>query len=519
MSEEIIDRIEDFVQSHKTVLYLFFINLVILLIFWGGLLHNQYNADTIFYRYQDTGAAISMRLEEGRYMLALMDFLLLHIGINVADCVGITVLCNIFLFGVTLTIMYDLVSDLDTIDWFHVLCIDLVFINVLASEMFMFPESLFGFGFGYLFAVLAIWSFKKTHFIRFFLFLCIGVCFYQYVIIVAAILLLFVVGWEEKWQLSVAAFLRSFVGCILCLGVGFLNMESTKVLANLGFLSQKIVQREQQVSLDVLQKVSDVIFDTYSVLYDAKGLLIGGGVPFVVTLFTAGWLVVYIIRNKDWNRLLYFCILAIACFSLWIVLPLAREPYNNPPRMSFSFIMIQGLFLLITLQLWGDSREKAEKLDKQGNPDKQDKRTNPCLIFTRIMIGAYVLLQLLSVQNIVVNRYASNAIDETFVKLMYQRILDYEERTGRVVTKLATCNDQNVADHYQEVSATVDAVNERILGKASWSIACDVSGRLFERVDMDTNVYNDYFAGKNWDCFDLDQQLVIQDDTAYWCVY
>ena len=69
MSEEIIDRIEDFVQSHKTVLYLFFINLVILLIFWGGLLHNQYNADTIFYRYQETSEAINMCLEEGRYLV------------------------------------------------------------------------------------------------------------------------------------------------------------------------------------------------------------------------------------------------------------------------------------------------------------------------------------------------------------------------------------------------------------------------------------------------------------------
>lgn len=510
MSEAIIDRIEEFIQSHKNAFQLFFCNLVILLIFWGGLAHNQYNADTVFYRYQETGAAVNMRLEEGRYMLALMDFLFLHIGINVANRVGITMLCNIFLFCLTLTIMHYLVSTLETIDRFHVLCIDLVFINVLASEMFMFPESLFGFGFGYLFAVLAIWFFIKTQYIRFFLSLCIGVCFYQYVIIVAAILLLFVVGKEEKWQLSVTAFLRSFGGSITCLVVGFLNMESTKVLANLGILSKEIVQREQQVSIAVLKKVSDVIYDTYSVLYDAKGLMIGAGIPLVVTLLTAGLLVVYVIRNKDWNRFLYFCVLAMACFGLWIILPLVREPYNNPPRMSFSFFMIQGLFLLLTLQLWGNSSEREEKQAKQGTA---------CLMLTQLIIGMYVLVQLLSVQNIVVNRYASNAIDETYAGLMFQKILDYEEQTGIEVTKLATCNDQNVANYYQEVGATVDAINERILGKANWSIVCDVSGRLFERVDMDVDVYNSYFAGKNWDYFDLDQQLVIRDDTAYWCIY
>ena len=130
-----------------------------------------------------------------------------------------------------------------------------------------------------------------------------------------------------------------------------------------------------------------------------------------------------------------------------------------------------------------------------------------------------MLVQLLSVQNIVNNRYASQAIDETYVRLMYQRILDYEEESGINVTKLATCNDQSVSDYYREVSTATDSINERVLRKANWSIVCDVSGRLFERVDMDADVYNCYFSGKNWDHLDLDQQLVIREDTAYWCIY
>lgn len=510
MSEVIFDKSNEFVQRHKNAFRLFLFNLVILLIFWGGLAHNQYNADTIFYRYQETSAAINMCLEEGRYLIAFMYFLLSLFGINVAKRIGVTVLCNILLFTFTLSIMYFLVSFEDKVDWLHVLCVDLIFINVFASEMFMFAETLFGFCFGYLFSVLAIWSFKKTQYIRFFLFLCIGVCFYQYAIIIAAILLLFVVGKEENWRLSMKAFLKSFGGSITCLGVGFLNMESTKVLANLGILSKEIVQREQQISMNLLKKISDVLHDTYCVLYDAKGLLIGVGIPLIVTLLTAGLLIVYVIRNKDWNRFLYFCILAMACFGLWIILPLVREPYNNPPRMSFSIFMIQGLFLQLTMQLWGDSCEREEK---------QARQKSTCLVLTQFVISAYVLVQLFSVQNIVVNRYASNAIDETYVGLMYQRILDYEEQTGIEVTKLATCNDQNVADHYREVGATVDAINERILGKANWSIVCDVSGRLFERIDMDADVYNCYFSGKDWDHLDLDQQLVIREDTAYWCIY
>ena len=62
MSEAIFDKINEFVQKHKNAFRLFLFNLVILLIFWGGLAHNQYNADTIFYRYQETSAAINMCL-------------------------------------------------------------------------------------------------------------------------------------------------------------------------------------------------------------------------------------------------------------------------------------------------------------------------------------------------------------------------------------------------------------------------------------------------------------------------
>ena len=510
----VMDMIERYIQRHKNVIQLFLFNFVILLIFWGGLAHNQYNADTVFYRYQETGAAINVRLEEGRYLLALMNFLLPLFGINVAKRIGITVLCNILLFCLTLIVMYDLLCSEDKVNWFHALCVDLIFINVFASEMFMFAETLFGFGFGYLFSALAVRAFCRKQYVRFVLYLCIGVCFYQYTIIIAAILLLFSVGKEERWQLSGTAFFRSFFGSVTCLVVGFLNMESTKVLACLGILSTEKVRNEQQVSLHILDKLSDILNDMHVVLYDAKGLMIGAGVPLVVSLVTAGLLVIYVIRYRDWNRLVYVCLLTIVCFFLWSVLPLVRATYENPPRMSFSFFMIQGLFLLLTLQLWGNLSEREENKVKQ-----QDKQTTTCLILTQSIIGAYVLVQLLSVQNIVNNRYASQAIDETYVRLMYQRILDYEEESGINVTKLATCNDQSVSDYYREVSTATDSINERVLGKASWSIVCDVSGRLFERIDMDADVYNCYFSGKNWDHLDLDQQLVIREDTAYWCIY
>ena len=59
-------------RKYQDVILVLGINLVILLIFWGGLLHNQYNADTIYYLFQPPKDAYMFRLEEGRFVLAFL---------------------------------------------------------------------------------------------------------------------------------------------------------------------------------------------------------------------------------------------------------------------------------------------------------------------------------------------------------------------------------------------------------------------------------------------------------------
>jgi hypothetical protein len=36
---------------------------------------------------------------------------------------------------------------------------------------------------------------------------------------------------------------------------------------------------------------------------------------------------------------------------------------------------------------------------------------------------------------------------------------------------------------------------------------------------MNDDIYKEFFEGKNWTSFDEDEQIVIQDDTAYICVF
>ncbi len=41
----------------------------------------------------------------------------------------------------------------------------------------------------------------------------------------------------------------------------------------------------------------------------------------------------------------------------------------------------------------------------------------------------------------------------------------------------------------------------------------------FTETDMDQQIYDSYFAGKNWDDPMIREQVVILEDTAYICCY
>ena len=45
------------------------------------------------------------------------------------------------------------------------------------------------------------------------------------------------------------------------------------------------------------------------------------------------------------------------------------------------------------------------------------------------------------------------------------------------------------------------------------------SGRNFDRVDMNADIYNKYFKGKDWNYPDMSEQLVFKGDTVYWVLY
>ena len=131
------------VKKYNSDILQYGINLLFLLIFWGGFLRKSFNSDTIFHMVVGD-ADVMTRIEEGRYFVALVDFLLLKAGLRTTTNLSITMLLT---FIVLTSAMWELQKLFQ--NWMpeglwnrtgYICGLNLAFLNVLFAETFMFVE-------------------------------------------------------------------------------------------------------------------------------------------------------------------------------------------------------------------------------------------------------------------------------------------------------------------------------------------------------------------------------------------
>lgn len=112
-----------------------------------------------------------------------------------------------------------------------------------------------------------------------------------------------------------------------------------------------------------------------------------------------------------------------------------------------------------------------------------------------------------------------NKLDEELASTIMYHISRHEQETGVVVTKIAAARDKQPTWVYENTISYRD-LNCRAL-VVDWAVAPVlgyVSGRHFNEVDMDTEIYNKYFADRDWDSFSP-EQIIVVGDTAYIALY
>ena len=145
----------------------YILNLMVLTVFWGGLIRKNYNADTVAHMANPSGDVI-VRIRFGRYVIALLEKIQVETGILVTDHLPVTILITLMICALTLTLLRNLFeNDMefkpDTIlqKAGLMICFSLVFLNVLYSEFLMFGEFCLYMAIAYAFIMLGTITYVK----------------------------------------------------------------------------------------------------------------------------------------------------------------------------------------------------------------------------------------------------------------------------------------------------------------------------------------------------------------------
>lgn len=486
----------ELIKNKKQHFYEYFIGLGFLVMFWGGLLHKCFNSDTLIHMVEEDGD-VTCRIQGGRYVIALIDSILLKVGIRTTDNISISMAMSFGLFalisfGVYLLFQQYLPKTLlgKTVG---IMGANLVFLNVLFAEPLMFSEIAIYFALAYFLAMLSCWMYAKRRYILMIVCIILSVCTYQNAVIFGAILTLFFIYFDEDKELTFKAFLRSFACSCVYVLAGGINILSMRILEKWGYITP--LGKSEIATNNWMDRIILYLKNIAGLYKDAGGLLPNLWIPALFMFAVLGALLFCLIKDREWNQLVYIVILFFVSHLLLGIIPLAQSSVTMPPRMTFLFFLIQGCFFIITCT----ELEAKEWIALAGS--------------------VYLLMQCLFAQFIISDHILSNQLDKLYVNLAMEKIERYENDTGTKVEKLSVCHDAYAPRYYEEINYQVHQINERSLGEVTHTLIQVVANRKFEKTEIDDDLKEELFGEKNWDYFALDEQLIIQGDTAYWCIF
>ncbi|NFG60731.1 glucosyltransferase domain-containing protein [Clostridium sp. CMCC3677] len=136
-----------------------------------------------------------------------------------------------------------------------------------------------------------------------------------------------------------------------------------------------------------------------------------------------------------------------------------------------------------------------------------------------LIIIIYLGINYYQTQQVILGNHITNRLDRQETLYFYNEILEYEKETGMEVNKLAFTGDENYKWAYDNVFSFGD-INVRA-AHVEWCVLPMYNyytNRKFLQSEIPEEIKKKMFAAKNWDELNK-QQIYIEDDTAYICIY
>ena len=373
-----------------------------------------------------------------------------------------------------------------------------IIVNHMSIEYLLYPESCVMCA-GLLFSITAVTKYlngKKGNWVDSFAFLMLSVLCYQGLINIFPTLV--ITFSFLKMRKNKKETLKFYIKEILKLGTMFVLVML--ISAALIFIFNNILQN----STYRLERIEDALnliaeLPTYFVK-----IFLGQTekIPMYLSVIVMAIVSIIIIVSKNNSLFLNYLLSSVTAY-LFGVLPIAVWGY----ALSRTLMAVGAMMGISLLYITSTLNDKKEKI-----PTRRTKTVliSICVIFYFIF----------NVINNGVNSYEhlkAFRIDEEVGKKISKLVNDYEESSGKEITKFSYCYDIEVQVYESEIK-NLGALTERKFAvpiKESLNYYCN---KKLQYVIFPDELYYNNFDGKNYTEFS-EEQIIFVEDTLYMCVY
>lgn len=525
---------ERIIDVKKRVLSLFVIKLfmadfLLLILSYGGFYRSIFaNSDTLW-GVLDPSSTFKARLDCFRWIPAIFEYFFNKTGLLpalnfrlsffmflCALCISLLLLQLVFVE--LFKRLYPLKSEEPLFLVWVILAVSLSYVNVLFTEFFYFTETFYTFGLAFLFMSTGFYALSnKKYIFSLCIFFIMTMC-YQMSCPIITVCIGVYVYLEHRGEFSRGLVKDELIKAMPPMIFFVLNYVTgpmvQNILARVGIESyqEKSVQAEYGVG-EYIRVLIPSIKELFSSSLELTPRIYMPLFVFVITFVTVLFLC---LKRKSFNQLLTFLLVEVILVVLSLVVQIAENPNYFIARTSSTFYFALSMQLLIMISFLASNDIESNCF----------KRIEKILYMLPALI---VFFNVFFIQCIIENRIISETLDSMYAEKIFAKIEGYEEETGLIVNKIAPVNDTDSSPFYDQVNFCRGAINRRCYSDYTWTflqycayetdLAGSLTGRSFERSSMDNDVYKEFFEGKNWTSFDEDEQIVIQNDTAYICVF
>lgn len=483
---------------------------IVLLLCFGNLLIPHYSTDSynIFFESNRSG------LGSARYITYLFFAISNYLKINVVE----TQSCWSFLSILILSeLVYELFRKLErflvtkkTYNYIALGAACLIpFLNIYYLEWFLFPEVIFPYTLGLYCTFKAAFCFNyenlsvKNYIVAFCL-LFIGINAYQVNISYFIPISLVIIALNQNFVLSYRGILTSFGIFIVGGTAGLLNILFQKIIG------ESVQERKAVFSLSKILENCKIIIDSQEGIWvNGSNLIDHWMIIFLVISFI---MVIIVFKGKVLKSKLYVLLIMISSYCSCYIFAIVSQFIWLSPRVLVGISAFLTVISLICVSSIGNVQMEDKLKEISG------KIITLVYIFS---LCSFVIINIIYMQKIIHDHQINNAIDQEYARQIYHEIQQYEKESGNQIQIIYVGTDTEVMAKNTGISKMAYNVNERAFLNpwSDVSLINFVSGRNFEREEMQPSDYEANFSPNNWDVFAPTKQIVFKDSAMYWVKY